>query len=262
MSRWHALEGTEFAEGLDGIELRFWPRQDFVAVPRQMADALSDPSIEDLAGGAFALLPKGAAWGTPDGVALDPSSTLAAAWRARMDAFGVLYRDAWRTTMDSSSASLVGSLIDWEAEFGLPEECVQVYQPDDARYRWLRQKVASTGTITPGDFLRLADMLGYSVVIEEPVICEAGVFECGGPDETGGPEEEWSVVFWVLGAGEYGFEAGVGEAGFTPLYDFDQAEVVECLFERALPAPYRPIFDYSALTTFSGWPSVWLPVWE
>jgi uncharacterized protein YmfQ (DUF2313 family) len=262
MSRWHALEGTVFAEDNAGVAIEYWPRRSFEASSRQIADALSDPESIDLAAGAWALLPKGAAWGTPDGIALDPKSVLARAWLARTDAFAALYRDAWRTTMDSSSASLVASLADWEDEFGLPEACVDVYQADDARYRWLRQKVASTGTIKPGDFLRLADVLGYSVVIEEPVISEAGAFECGGPDETGGPAEEWSVVFWVLGAAEYGFEVGVAEAGFTPLYDFDQAEVIECLFDRLLPAPYVPIFDYSALITFSGWPSMWLSVWE
>lgn len=262
MSKWHALEGTDFAAGRDGIELTFWPPSQVAAVPRQMADPLSNPVGEDLAPGAWSLLPKGAAWGTPDGAALDVGSNLARFWRAVMDGFAPIYADLWRVAMESSSVSLVGSLADWENEFGLPEACVRVFQSDEARYLWLRQKVTSTGTITPGDFLNLAALLGHSVVIEETVVCEAGFFDCGGPDETGPPEEDWNVVFWVLGANEYGFEAGVGEAGFTPLYDFDQADSVECMFARILPAAYRPIFDYSALTTFSGWPSIWPSYWE
>ena len=50
--------------------------------------------------------------------------------------------------------------------------------------------------------------------------------------------------------------------GMTLGRDFDQAAAVECRFRELLPAGFRPVFDYSALATFGGWPTVWVGAWE
>jgi uncharacterized protein YmfQ (DUF2313 family) len=253
MSKWHAIEGvTHNGETLAGIEVTRWPRvalsQDTVAI----SDALADPDGADLNRSHVTLLPQGAAWGTPDGAALPEETILWKFWRAITEPIVTTYRDLWSVAMSSTSVSLTlaAALEDWEIEYGLPDPCLGPDQSFAQRYKWLRFRVLSKGTITPGDFLNLAAEAGHDILIEEPEFFELGHSDLGGPDETGSPEMEHRVIVWPVLAGEYGFVFSEGMFGETPLYSFDGIDLLECLLPGLLSAGYVMQFNYTYNTSF------------
>lgn len=220
---------------------RPWPD-----LPAQ-ADALTDPSDETIAETLFALLPRGSAWRSPDGAAFDGNSRLGGFWRGVAGILADTYRRAFELTQESTASTLIDGLTDWETEFGLPDPCVDRDLDLDGRVRALLARVRSLGVITVLDFVALAADLGYAITIEEPQPFECGVSDCGGTDEISGGDEpvEYYWIVMVAGSEPTYFEAGVGEAGVTPLTDFETAPDLECLFRRLAPAWTQPVFDYS-----------------
>ncbi|BDA84960.1 hypothetical protein Sa4125_25020 [Aureimonas sp. SA4125] len=91
--------------------------------PPAPGDALSDPSVEDLLPGGLAMLPRGAAWGTPDGVAASTTTTLAGLMRTLLSPYTNLYTRLFALTYEARATTLVDSLTDWERDFGLPDAC-------------------------------------------------------------------------------------------------------------------------------------------
>src|SRR4051812_19329640 len=83
-------------------------------------DVLSAPGVEALLSSGLALWPRGAAWGSPDGVAASTASVLAGLTRSLLNPFAALYRRLWRLTEESRAGTIVDSLDDWERDFGLP----------------------------------------------------------------------------------------------------------------------------------------------
>lgn len=254
MSKWHALDGvTHDGEVLAGVDVIRWPRIAILAQNVAVTDGLADPDGDELATAHVALLPKGAAWATPDDAPLPTYSNLWKFFRSLTEPFVDAYRDIWGVAMASTSVTITSNnvLEDWETEYGLPDPCLGVDQTFSERLKWLQFKVQSIGTITPGDFLNLAAEVGHDIIIEEPEFFELGSSDCGGPYETGSPEMEHTVIVWPVNAGEYGFEVGGGQLGATPLYDFDAAEVLECLLPGLISSGYRMIFSYSYNNEFS-----------
>lgn len=219
---------------------RLWPD-----LPAQ-ADALSDPLDETIADTLYRLLPQGAAWRSPDGEAFDSNSRLGGFWRGVAGILADTYRRIFQLSQESTGSTIVDGLADWQAEFGLPDPCTPRDLSADQQYRVLLARIRSTGTITPLDFVALAGDLGYEITIEEPVPFECGVSDCGGTHEIGGdvPIEFYWIVKPFTAEPVY-FEAGIGEAGITPLTDFDTAPELECMFRALAPAWTQPIFDYS-----------------
>lgn len=211
------------------------------------ADALADPSDETVAETLFALLPRGSAWRSPDGTAFDGDSRLGGFWRGVAGILAETYRRVFALTRESTASTLVDGLADWEAEFGLPDPCVDRDLDEAGRYAALLARVRSLGVITVLDFIALADDLGYAVTIDEPQPFECGVSDCGGAHEISGGDEpvEYFWIVHVAGSDPTYFEAGAGEAGVTPLTDFDTAPDLECIFRALAPAWTKPIFDYS-----------------
>ena len=210
-------------------------------------DALADPADELVAEPLRLLLPRGAAWGTPDGAALDPGSVLSRFWTAIGGGFADAYRALFGVAMESTAATGDKSLEDWEAELGLPDPCLAYTDSREARWRAVRVRILSAATVTPADFLALANAMGYTVTIEEPRPFEMGVSECGGEDEIAGSiagQIEWDWIVSVEGASERNFEMGASECGVDALTDWSPLEDIECIFRRLAPAWSRPLFVY------------------
>ena len=206
-------------------------------------DALADPAPEIMSQTLFAMLPKGSAWRSPDNVAFDEGSRLAAFWRSFAGVLAETYRRLFRTAMESTAWSIEDGLADWEVEYGLPDPCLNDDPSYAARWRSLILKVRSEGPITPPDFIQLAADAGFTVSIEEPRAFECGQSECGGEDQLGDVE-----FYWIVRPAEptaFYFEGGASQCGVDALSDYSPITALECLFRRDAPAWTMPLFDYS-----------------
>lgn len=215
-----------------------WP------VLTDQTDALAAPDAAVLAPTLAAVLPLGAAWRSPDGAAFDDRSRLGGLLRALAGALGLLYRRVFRVGQESTASTLVDSLEDWEAEYGLPDPCLGESQTLTQRQRALLLRVRSAATLTPGDFIRLAAGLGYEITISEPRPFATGFSWCGGPDGTGSAAQFFWVVH-VRGVASKRFETGASRTGLDSLLDIARPVDLECVFRAIAPAWTRVIFDYS-----------------
>jgi uncharacterized protein YmfQ (DUF2313 family) len=208
------------------------------------ADALADPAPALMAEHLYGLLPTGSAWRSPDGAAFDANSRLGGLMRALAGDLVTLYRRIFQAGQESTAATLVDGMDDWEAEYGLPDPCFGENQSRSQRLRALLLKVRSTGTITRADFARLAASVGYTITIEEPLPFEFGRSWCGGEEGTDGAADYHWIVR-VPGRAHAYFEFGVSEFGIHPMLDIAFATDLECLFRALAPAWTRVVFDYS-----------------
>lgn len=188
-------------------------------------DALANPTVEDLLPGGLALWPRGAAWGSPDGMAAPTTSVLARFTKALLGGFADLYARLYGITQESRAVTLVDSLADWEADYGLPDGCSPALT-EDGRKRALVARVRSSATITPQDFIQLARLEGFDIAIEEPAVFECGFSECGGQHTVGDVRQE---VFWVVHV------YGVADDGTG-------IDRLRCLFSRLYPAWTQPVY--------------------
>jgi uncharacterized protein YmfQ (DUF2313 family) len=238
MSRWPRYTGespTAFHH--------FAPQDPSFFAPPAQSDALSTPTDEDIAGMLGVLLPKGAAWGTPDNQELDPQSVLARFWKSMGSGLVEAYRALFSVAMESTAVTLANSLEDWEIEYGLPDPCLGPEQTFDTRWRSLILKIRSAGTITPLDFIKLAADVGYSITIEEPMPFRAGASGAGGSDAIAGEEPvEFVWIVTVAGVPIEHFRVGEGRAGETPLGRLGLPSDLICLFRSLAPAWTRVIF--------------------
>lgn len=208
-------------------------------------DVLADPSVEDLELAGFALLPRGAAWGTPDAVALDPQSRFAGMVRALLSPFVGLYYRAFRLARESSPAMVDLLLDEWEADYGLPDPCITTVQTRGERLAFLAAKVNAAPLVTPGDFIRLAAAYGFEIEIEEPVVFELGFSELGGEHTVGDWRQE---VYWIVRVQDvavYYFTLSESELAEDPLFSYGEAEQLLCLLSRLAPAWTIPVLQAS-----------------
>lgn len=209
-------------------------------------DALSDPAVETLLPAALALWPRGAAWGAPGMEAPGDDTVIARLTRALLAALADLYRRAWQITLESRASTLVDSLDDWEADWGLPDACARDIEDEARRRINLRAKVARLSTITPPDFVRLAARLGYVVALEEPAPLRCGEDELGLGGEPSGAALPRQIAIHVDDLPSTQFEAGLGAAGTDRLLDFDVG-TLDCAIRRQLPAWIDPCFSIAPL---------------
>ncbi len=212
-------------------------------------DTLADPSNDDLIGAAMAMWPQGAAWGSPDGQATALSSVLAGLTRVLVDSFEWLYQRIWTLARNASVQGVDELLPEWEAEYGLPDNCVTGETSIAERLRALETKVASQAIITPGDFIRIAATYGFIIEIEEPAIFECGFSECGGEHTVGDVRQEsyWTVRTYNV-AIDY-FYCGESECGYDPLFTFGDGERLICILRRLAPAWTLPILQIILILT-------------
>lgn len=223
------------------------------------SDALSDPDVEDLLPAALSLWPKGAAWGSPDGQAIDEGSNWAKLTRALLAPVAELYRLAFEESREWFVLSLNSRLPDWEQEYGLPSDCARPDQSYETRFYTLLNKVRSTGTLTPQDFVRLAHFAGFTVIIEEPMAFRCGFSECGGEHTVGYADQEGYWIVHVYDLRIEFFHVGESEVGRDPLFEIVGIQELVCLFEEVEPAFGKAIFQYEGdvLPTYGTWPDEW-----
>ncbi|WP_323011127.1 putative phage tail protein [Paracoccus sp. (in: a-proteobacteria)] len=222
-------------------------------------DALAAPEVEDLLPAAMTLWPRGAIWGTPDGLAPPSDSVLAKFTRVLLVPFVALYRQAWQLTQESRASSLIDSLDDWEADYGLPDRCTAGDTSFSGRRQALLSRVRAVAVITPQDFIRLARQAGYDIAIEEPAVFECGFSQCGGEHTVGDLRQE---VFWnvhVYGLTVTYFICGESEVSVDPLFEIGGIGPLICLFRRLYPAWTQPVYivhDWTQVPTLfvDEWP--------
>lgn len=245
MSTWHVNSEWADFHAVDGGPVTWIDATADFADPNVTAgDALTAPTVDDLLPSGLALWPRGAAWGTPDGEAPSLTSVFARLTSAILSVFADLYARAWRLTEEARSASIVDSLEEWEAEFGLPDPCSTGEMTAVDRMATLRARVAGLPSVTPADIVMLAARLGYVVAIEEPDAFITGVSSLAGLGELSNSdlEQQWVVIVREVPASQ--FEAGIAETGVTRLLDFDNGRL-ECAIRRIAPAWTRVVFNYA-----------------
>lgn len=209
----------------------------------QPYDVLSAPNNDTLLGAGLSFWPPGAAFGSPDGQAISFQSVLAGFTRVLLSPLEYLYARAYRLALESIPAFADELLPEWEAEYGLPDNCVTGETSRAERLRALETKVASVANITPGDFIRLAAAYGFEISIEEPAVFECGFSECGGEHAVGDFRQE---AYWIVRvtdpAVDY-FRCGESECGVDPLFDLGDAERLMCILRRAAPAWTIPVLS-------------------
>lgn len=209
-----------------------------VAAP---SDALASPSNDDLITSALAMWPQGPAWGSPDGQAVSLASGLAKFTRVLIDSFEWLYARGFRLALEGSMQGVSELLPDWEAEYGLPEDCFVGDQSTAQRLQALARKVKAEAINHPQQFVRIALDYDFEIEIEEPAIFECGFSEVAGYHELGHSNEETYWVVRIKDAAFSYFEAGLGECGYDPLFSFGVAEQILCLFRKLAPAWTTPV---------------------
>ncbi|NTI27678.1 putative phage tail protein [Rhizobium rhizogenes] len=204
-------------------------------------DALANPSNDDLIGAGLTMWPQGPAWGSPDGQAVSLDSNLGRFTRVLLDSFQWLYQRIWTLARNASVQGVDELLAEWEAEYGLPDNCVAGETSIAERLRALATKVASQAIITPGDFIRIAATYGFVIEIEEPAIFECGFSECGGEHTVGDVRQESYWIVHVTDLAVDYFRTGLSECGFDLLFDLGDAERLLCILRRLAPAWTTPI---------------------
>jgi uncharacterized protein YmfQ (DUF2313 family) len=213
-------------------------------------DVLSAPSVDDLAPQVLALLPRGAAWRSPDAVALtSDGSRLVGFWRALTAPLTDLYARFAGVAAEGTAITLEASLADWELELGLPDPCVRQPEGFLARKRAVRAKILAAGLITPADFVCLARALGYDAAVAEMQPFRVGRSRCG-DDRLWGAEVQWCFVVQIEPLGDpvrFRVGTGMSRVGRDRLLDWPRAEDLECLIRARAPAETLPIFVYAPL---------------
>lgn len=198
-------------------------------------DALSAPDSDALISAGLTFWPTGAAWGSPNRLAVSLSSVLARFTRVLLSPFEWLYARAWRLALEGNARTVSELLPDWEAEHGLPERCFTGEQSTAQRLTALRRKVAALPLVHPEDFVRVAADFGFTIEIEEPNIFTCGDSECGGRHETGAAAQEAYVIVRVKDSAETFFEIGTSLLGSDRLYDLVGSSDVLCFLRQELP---------------------------
>lgn len=205
-------------------------------------DVLSDPD-EQMLGWQFGLhWPPGLAWGTPDGQALDDDSVLAKLARSLAAPWRFLYARAWKLTQEARPFATDELLSEWEAELGLPDKCTGFNPARAARLQAVSDRYRGVPIITPADFVRVAEELGYTIVIEEAFAFECGWSECGGHHAAGPMEQDAYWTVYVLDQAVEYFRTSESEVSVDPLFALPGINPLVCKFRELAPGWSLPIF--------------------
>jgi uncharacterized protein YmfQ (DUF2313 family) len=221
-----------------------------------MADRHLRRTGEDYARQSLTLLPHGQAWPRYQGSTLDLTvEGLALEWGF------VDSRAADLLERESDPRLTVELLTDWERNWGLPDPCLS--DPPTAyaeRRANLVAKMTLLGAQSRAFFYKVADDLGYSILITEYAPYMTGVSRCGdtrGQYNPGDPTH----YHWMLGPPEIRFywtvhvssldyryfHCNSSVCGIDRLLAFAVASDLECVLNRWQPAHTKIIYDYSPM---------------
>lgn len=145
-----------------------WPCVPASTTAPAIDDKLSAPTGDELLPQILALTPRGPAWGTDeagDGKGASPLMRLV--WSAIAKWSAASYAVDFILACQAIPSLISYSLVDWEAELGLPDPCVGPAPDDAARRAAVRAKYAASGGSSPNYFICLAQALGFLVCAVE-----------------------------------------------------------------------------------------------
>lgn len=207
-------------------------------------DALTAPSVDDLQSMSLMLIPRGAAWGSPDGEAPPLTGVRAMLFKAFAVGLKAAYERLTEVLRAAGVTSQYIATAEWEVELGLPDACLTPPDDDEARRRAIIERRRWRGIMTPADFACLVERLGYSATIEE----HFDGFRVGDPignTRLGRPSDESVVTFVVqLVSPPTRFAIGTDGIGNARLTDFAAADDLACYLERVMPAEILPVLNY------------------
>lgn len=214
-------------------------------------DGLSNPTGTGLLEPMLSLLPRGAAWRTDEMADADHNSMLHRFWRAVADPVADFYTKAWGTMLEGTTGTIVDSLEDWEAEFGLPDPCVNKELSLAQRMGLLRAKVLTPGGQSIPYFVCLAKSIGYDVEIREYRAFRTGLSRCGSvSDMVCAINIEF---FWQVRASlpsvKWFHTGGPARTGIDRLGELGRYPDLECLMDKWKPAHTEIAFRYIASNT-------------
>ena len=182
------------------------------------------------------LLPPGAAFNRGTGTNLSSLLDGMAEEPARVhDRVG----DLMLETMPDTTTEM---LAEWETAWGLPDQCTGALDTLAERRAALLARMVHVGQQSPGFFVRVAQTLGYSIVIEENV---------------GGSAYVWRIVSSIITAPVYA-RAGSARSG-DPIRTWG-GDMLECAMRALNPAHLDLLFAYidadiaPALVSATIWP--------
>lgn len=219
--------------------------------PTQFSDALSAPTGDALLPSILAQTPRGPAWRTDEVSDGSHNSYQHRFWRATAESLATLYAKAWKLALASTACTLSGpedaandALLDWEREFGLPDDCLagQVLTTE-RRKLLLRMRIAEKGGASREFFICLAATLGYTITINEFKVARCGQARCG-KDKVGPPLNEVIWEVFIQSSGITWFRAGQGRVGKDPLGGYGRKYDLECLLNKWKPAHTQIKFHY------------------
>lgn len=190
----------------------------------------------------LALLPPGPAHEAP------PGSVRASFWMFAARGAARLHERLCDLLRESRPCATDKRLAEWEADYGLPDDCdpLGLSRPVQERKLLLCAKATQPGGQSVAYFESVAEALGYDVTITEHRPFTCGLSECGDDTECG----DESLRFWwtvtVHGPRVTWFECGVSECGET-LATITAAEDLECRLNALKPAHTELIFAYEGV---------------
>ena len=244
MDRYSAPSGTR---PISYIPPEEYPQQ-FFAVPTY--DRHVRRTGDDYVSPISQLYPRGPAWPTWDqtSVLMKWIGGTAQIWG---DVDG--YADTF-LVVESDPRSTMQMLPDWEAAFGLPDDCLNEPLSIGDRQKALVQRITMEGGQSRQFFLNLAAQVGQEIEIIEHSPFTCGLSQVG--DTSGLTESGWPR--WELGDPHMRFYwtiapaiprltwfrcGGTSELGKDPFLTIGQYTDTECLFGRLKPAHTSLAFD-------------------
>lgn len=209
-------------------------------------------SGDDYADAFAALLPTGPAWSRlPYSVLMRTISGLSQVWGTPVDS-----RAADLLERETDPRLSLEMFIDWERNWGLPDDCFFFDGGDLAgRRSTLMRKMTIEGGQSREFFVMVGTGLGFKIEIHEYSPFMVGLSEVGdvrGDDDRqrwhiGPPEQRF---YWTVNVGDVSlswFRAGESQAGIDPHLKIGYPTDLECLLNRWKPAHTYIVFDYSGI---------------
>jgi uncharacterized protein YmfQ (DUF2313 family) len=202
--------------------------------------------VDDLQAMSLMLIPRGAAWGSPDGEAPPLNGVRAMLFKGFAVGLKMVYERLTEVLRAAGVTSQYIATDEWEAELGLPDSCLTPPDDDEGRRKAIIERRRWRGIMTPSDFACLIEKLGYSATIEE----HFDGMRAGSPIGNcrfGRPRDECVVTFIVeLVSPPTHFALGTSPIGNDRLTDFRAAEDLACYLDRVMPAEVLPVIAYVA----------------
>lgn len=139
----------------------------------------------------------------------------------------------------------IDMLEEWERAFGLPDDCMGPAATIEERRNRLMHQMTMEGGQSRPFFIALAQLLGYTIAIEELSPIMGGISRGGEVQwQAGAPELRFYWIVHVYGTPVWWFRGGVGEGGKDHHAEWASVLDLECLIRRHKPAHTEVIFNY------------------